>query len=517
MKDFQDDFYEDNEEINKHTEENSKNDISHHQALREGISENAEGAEPIFRTDEEKDERSEKKTEANTSEGQGCEEEICSAEKTADSASEAKINQENAQTDYSCSYKPPYYVPDFTVVNSAHQEENKKKNGLKMWTVALSAIVLLFALLGVVFIGLQLKNNQDRNNGEGASADSDAQSLTVVKNESPIQVNVEIDESTLSALSLEQVVEQVADTVVEIVTTQVQTGQFGYGQYVTSGAGSGVLIDKDGRGFIITNQHVIGDQPEQTTITVRLTNGSEYEAKYIAGDESSDIAILKIDATDLPYAVMGSSEKLNVGQSVVAIGNPLGELGGTVTNGIISAKDRQVIVDGNRMTLLQTNAAINPGNSGGGLFDMAGRLIGIVNAKQSATGIEGLGFAIPIDVAWAVASDLIQYGYVTDRLTLPFDAEYWDDLTLSYPLWGTISMPNGVYIAQSRLSDLKQYDLILEINGKTIDTLSDYYSAIDQIEKGDTVSMVVGRLVGKKEMDEHTVEFVAQFSEKPGA
>ena len=171
----------------------------------------------------------------------------------------------------------------------------------------------------------------------------------------------------------------------------------------SGGAGSGVIISENG--YIITNHHVIEGAG---AITVRLTNGCEYAAGVVGSDPDGDIALIKIDATDLCAATIGSSKSVVVGQQVLAIGNPLGTLGGTVTDGIISALDRKIPIDGVEMTLLQTNAAINPGNSGGGLFNRSGELIGIVNAKRAETGVEGLGFAIPVDIAWEIALQIAQ-------------------------------------------------------------------------------------------------------------
>lgn len=521
MKNFQDDFYDKNnclENENNHLGKETDHDhTAHDQNIQEGVSKDRKSVEEIREGNEEKEKSFEQEARADSTKSQDGSEEIRADAEGASVCDEPQIKesleQEKKSSDYSCSYKPPYYVPDFTVVDSSNREDQKRKTGTKAWTIVLSVLIVSLALMSVAFIGLQLgRNGTESNASDSSGQEGQNQSVTVSKNDSPIQVNVEIDSSDATALSIEQVVERVADTVVEIVTTRVQTGQFGYGQYVNSGAGSGVLIDKEGRGYIITNYHVIGDNPDQTSITVRLTSGAEYEADYVAGDETSDVAILKIDGTNLPYALMGSSDSLKVGQGVVAIGNPLGELGGTVTNGIISALDRQVIVDGNRMTLLQTNAEINPGNSGGGLFDMAGRLIGIVNAKQSATGIEGLGFAIPIDVAWDVASDLIQYGYVVDRLILPFEAEYRDDLTYQF---GSRSMPASVYIMNSQHSELYQYDRIVSINGKTIATISDYYMAVDQIQEGDTISLMISRLGQNYQFREYSVAMTAQFTKAP--
>ncbi|MBR6602629.1 MAG: trypsin-like peptidase domain-containing protein, partial [Clostridia bacterium] len=212
-------------------------------------------------------------------------------------------------------------------------------------------------------------------------------------------------------MSKHQVVALVKDSVVEITTEQVVNGHSFY-QYVQSGAGSGVIIAKEGH--VITNNHVIDGASK---ITVRLTNGNEYEAKLIGTDASSDIAILKINADEeLTVATLGTSAKLSVAEEVIVIGNPLGELGGTVTNGIVSALAREINIDGEKMTLIQTNAAVNPGNSGGGMFNLYGELVGIVNAKSSGSDVEGLGFAIPIDTAYDIVLQLMDYGYVRGRV-----------------------------------------------------------------------------------------------------
>lgn len=202
----------------------------------------------------------------------------------------------------------------------------------------------------------------------------------------------------------------VADSVVEITTELITPGGL-LSSYISEGAGSGVIIT--GYGLIVTNYHVIANA---TDIVVRLTDGSEYRATLVGSDRNSDLAVLKIDPAGkrLTVAPLGCSDDLVVGEDVIAIGNPLGSLGGTLTTGIISATERNITVDGVEMALLQTNAAINPGNSGGGLFNMAGELVGIVNAKMAGEDVEGLGFAIPIDYAHGIIEDLINYGYVVE-------------------------------------------------------------------------------------------------------
>lgn len=193
-------------------------------------------------------------------------------------------------------------------------------------------------------------------------------------------------------LSISDVAELCADSIVEISTETEVNGWswFGNSSYLVPGAGSGIIISDSGH--ILTCYHVIEGAE---TIAVRLRNGESYQASVVASDEESDVAIIKIEPTsELTPVVFGSSDDLKVGDSVVAIGNPLGELGGSVTEGIISALDREVTIeDKGTFTVLQTSAAINSGNSGGGLFNCQGELIGMVNAKASEVGVEGLGFA----------------------------------------------------------------------------------------------------------------------------
>lgn len=213
-------------------------------------------------------------------------------------------------------------------------------------------------------------------------------------------------------LSIQEIAAFTADSVVEIKTEQAAYSYF-MQEYVTSGSGSGVILTQDG--YIITCYHVIANA---TKITVYLNSGAEYEATLIGQDMDNDIAILKISDGNLTPVILGESKKMVVGDTVVAVGNPLGELGGTVTSGILSALDREITIDGTKMNLLQTNAAVNPGNSGGALFNAYGELIGIINAKSSGNSIEGLGFAIPIDTIKDKVEQIIEQGYVTGKRTL---------------------------------------------------------------------------------------------------
>lgn len=294
-------------------------------------------------------------------------------------------------------------------------------------------------------------------------------------------------------LSAATVVHRVADAVVEITTETIVRSEW-IGQYVTSGAGSGVIISESG--FIITNHHVIEDADN---IVVTLTDGSQYEALLVGTDEESDIALLWIDAADrqLTVATMGASFDLVVGENILAIGNPLGSLGGTVTEGIISATARQISIEGTDMTLLQISAPINPGNSGGGLFNMAGELVGIVNAKCSSDDVEGLGFAIPIDTVYEIICELYQYGYVRGRVTTGLTLVDATSVSTAYQYFR--SQYTGVYVYTSSLTDELQYgDLILNVDGEEISTSSQFKSLLDGKQVGDTIVLEVYRNNGRK-------------------
>ena len=218
-----------------------------------------------------------------------------------------------------------------------------------------------------------------------------------------------LEDATGSKMTVQEVTNKTKDSVVEIKTESVSADAW-MQQYVTEGAGSGVVMTADG--YIMTNNPVIDGASK---ITVTTSDDKEYEAKLVGTDSITDIAVLKISAKNLTPATYGNSDQLAVGDMAVAIGNPLGELGGTVSAGIISALDRELAIDGKTMTLLQTDASINPGNSGGGLFNGDGQLIGIVVAKSSGSNVEGLGFAIPINKAADVAQQLMDKGYVSDQ------------------------------------------------------------------------------------------------------
>ena len=282
----------------------------------------------------------------------------------------------------------------------------------------------------------------------------------------------------------------IADSVVEIRTETVQNS-FWMGEYVSTGAGSGVIIDKSG--IIVTNHHVIEGA---NNVTVTLTDGSEFEAKLIGSDDAGDLAVIKIEPGDkqLTVASLGCSADIKVGEDVVALGNPLGSLGGTLSEGIISATERIITIDGTEMILLQTTAAINPGNSGGGLFNMAGQLIGIVNAKAAGEDIEGIGFAIPIDTAHKIIEDIIKYGYVrgiVDHGLIMLDVTA-QNLPSAYRKYGITT--TGVIILDSEFTDsLKYGDKIIAVEGVEVLSSSQLDDLLRGYSIGDEVKISVVR------------------------
>ena len=293
-----------------------------------------------------------------------------------------------------------------------------------------------------------------------------------------------------SPLTYSQVSELVADSVVEITTEMLSQNSY-MPQYVTTGAGSGVVISADG--YIVTNNHVIENA---TKITVTLHNGEKYEATLVATDEQTDLAVLKIEAENLSPATIGKSSELSVGEEILVVGNPLGELGGSVSNGIISALDRQITIDGNEMTLLQTNAAVNPGNSGGGMFNMYGELVGIVNAKGSGSDIDNLGFAIPTDSAINVIEQLIDYGYVKDRPRLGITMVEIND---AYSAMQYKVSEYGVYVVKvedgsaADKAGMEIGDRLVSIGSREITTSSDVGAALSVYKAGDTAEVKVSR------------------------
>lgn len=249
---------------------------------------------------------------------------------------------------------------------------------------------------------------------------------------------------------------------------------------IEQGSGSGIIISADG--YVVTNEHVVEDATE---ISVILNTGEEYKAKLVGADDKSDLAVLKIEASGLVPATLGNSENLEVGELVVAIGNPLGqELFGTVTDGIVSALNRTMTVDSRTYNLIQTNAAINPGNSGGALVDRFGNVIGINTIKLSNTKVEGIGFAIAISEAKPIIADLMNNGYVSGRPLVGITVtENRSGLSVYSIAEGSGAENAGIQIG----------DLIVKADGVAINTSEKLNEIRDKKAPGDTIVLTVIR------------------------
>lgn len=254
-------------------------------------------------------------------------------------------------------------------------------------------------------------------------------------------------------------------------------------------------------GYIITNNHVISGNPKKIIVTLNDGDTNEYEATVVGSDAATDLAVIKIQRTDLTPAEFGSSDDLEVGELAIAIGNPLGlELNCSVTAGIISATNRTITLTSSEnsnqtyaMTLLQTDAAINPGNSGGPLVNSYGQVIGINNAKISMEGVEGLGFAIPINVAQPILNDFMSYGYVTGRpligITNPQDVDVFSAYRYGWP--------QGVLVGgvsdNAAAAGIKSGDIIVAANGQNITTTTELNKVKDGLKVGDTLTLRIFR------------------------
>ena len=368
-------------------------------------------------------------------------------------------------------------------------KKKKKFNGKR---VARSAVALvLAAAMGFAggFVGAKF-------GGSGKVVIQQVAPSSTADSASGSDSSITAASSSGSSLTTEQVADLVSPSVVVITTEQVVYSQWSwYGQnQVESGAGSGVIISSDG--YILTCAHVVDGA---STITVTIGD-KDYTATLVGEDTTSDIAVIKIDADGLTPATVGNSDSLKVGQSVMAVGNPLGELGGTVTGGMISALNRSVTIQGsssvNTMSLIQMDASVSPGNSGGGLFNMNGELVGIVNAKSSSSDAEGLGFAIPINDAIKVAQELLENGYVTGRPYLGITYLAVTDAQTASQL-GVNAY--GVYVVEvvkggpAEKAGLQAGDRIVSVYGTEIASKDDLGTLMQKHAAGDTLSITIAR------------------------
>lgn len=367
---------------------------------------------------------------------------------------------------------------DYYGESSTGESTYPNSNGTKYiskhaFTVWLIIAMVLTALLTSLINGILIPKLNDAGYGD--------QSVT--------PTTYSIAKSSKSTISAEEIIAKNSPSVVEIRTESVARDGW-LNNFVKQGAGSGVVINKNG--YIVTNNHVIEGAQK---IMVTLKNGKSYSAKLIGRDPETDLAVLRINASALRPAEFGESSKLQMGQFVVAIGNPLGQLGGTATAGIVSSLNRRITIDGKDMELLQTDASINPGNSGGGLFDNYGNLIGIVVAKSSGNNIEGIGFAIPIDKAKPIIDSLIKEGKLPPQprvgimISNVLDESMAKEMNLPKP---------GVYVAKvltknAKVSGIREGDRIIALEDKKIKDSQSFIKEINKYKVGQTVHITIER------------------------
>ena len=392
--------------------------------------------------------------------------------------SQPSVNETATRPDAQPAAAEPYQPQRYPAKASAKPKREPKyvTKGALVVCMVLTMLVstVMGALVGGVLSG-GIPGVTSDNDGRPERNDSELSQLS-------------LGDATGSELTVSEIVDKNADAVVEILVSGTAQNYFGQMQPV-EGAGSGVIVREDG--YIVTNYHVIQGANK---VQVTLHNGETFPASIVGGDNSNDIAVIKINGSGLTVAEIGDSSKVSVGDTAVAIGNPLGQLGGTATTGIISALDRNLEIDGRTLTLMKTDAAINGGNSGGGLFDSKGELIGIVDAKSSGVGIEGLAFAIPINAVSDTINDIIENGNVTTRPVVGITiSDVSEENAQYYQLESA-----GVYIAQvtgenAQKAGFQQEDRIISVDGEKIDTSQQFISIIRKHKAGDTVTIVVSR------------------------
>ena len=393
------------------------------------------------------------------------------------------------------------YVPPVPPQQPPVKPKKQRKNSGKAWKAVLCAVLALAVVAGSCGITAALVNNHWESRMEALERRLDAK---VVEAQGRIDA---LDKATADAaagnsvsgtvalgdaLTPGQVYAKNVQSVVLIsceVTTTNAFGQVSKGQ----STGSGFVLTEDG--YVVTNAHVVEGAG---TIKVSVPSGETYEAKLVGSDDTNDVAVLKVEAEGLSPVTIGSSSDLIVGDQVVAIGNPLGDLTSTMTVGYVSAKDRDVTTDNTIINMIQTDAAINSGNSGGPLFNMKGEVVGITTAKYSGSSssgasIESIGFAIPIDDVIGMLNDLKDYGYITGAY-LGVMVSNMDADTASF-----YRLPVGAYVQEvtpgycAEKAGLQAGDIIIALGEHKVESITDLTRALRKFKAGDTTAVTVFR------------------------
>ncbi len=391
-------------------------------------------------------------------------------------------------------------IPESASFYTTRTKPVKKKKYMSVRAAAIALVLVsVFSITGGALLSGVLMNSELVSDYLYRNSPNSVSVKDNINNSSSIN-GTTVNNNTLTGepLTTPEIVDKVGPAVVGIINKTTYGDAYGYyGSFygnlddeIEQSSGSGVILSSDG--YIVTNNHVVENA---SSLTVILNTGKEYPARVVGRDTATDLAVIKIDATNLIFAQMGSSSSLRVGELAVAIGNPLGqEFAGTTTQGIISGLNRSVTVDNKTMNLIQTDAAINPGNSGGALVNEYGALIGINTVKISSDTLEGLGFAIPIDEAKPIVQELITNGYVTGRPVIGIggravteeDAKAYK---LKVGVYVSSMTPNG----PAYLGGIKIGDIIVECEGEPIETVDDINEIKNKKNPGDELKLKVYR------------------------
>lgn len=398
-----------------------------------------------------------------------------------------KIYSDAHYVPYSENTVPPrYYTPPEKPVR---EQKPRKSGGLKF--VGVISLCLVCAILGGITGGSIVSS---RFGERLASLEAEhKEEEVVIGAQSSVQDAATV--STASTLSASTIYENACKHVVGITTEVNYTNFFG----MTSSSavsGSGFIVSDDG--YILTNYHVVEYAYQgKTTVDVILHDGTRYDAAIVGVEADNDVAVLKIEASGLNSAKFGDSDSLKVGDVVYAVGNPLGELEFSMTTGNVSALDRLISTEANSdaINMFQIDAAVNSGNSGGPVYNAKGEVVGIVTAKYSDTGVEGLGFAIPINDASKIANDLITKGYVTGKayLGVSVDTSYNSMYSQYYGL------PLGAFIQSvesgscAEAAGIKAGDIITQVGDTKVESYNDLKQALKAFSAGDTAEIVISR------------------------
>ena len=394
---------------------------------------------------------------------------------------------------------PRYYTPP-----EPKKTEPKERTGKGLKAVGVIALCLVCALLGGLvgasFMGRSLDERLDAleqaqtEQAISQISQAAAQSGTETK---PAATEVKSESSALSATAI---YEQACGQVVGVTTEVTYTNFFGMNSS-SAVSGTGFIIREDG--YILTNYHVIeyAAQDKSVNVDVILYDGTRYTASIVGYEKYNDVAVLKIDASGLNAVSFGNSDSIAVGEVVYAVGNPLGELDFSMSTGHVSALDRAITSDesGVAINMFQIDAAVNSGNSGGPVYNAAGEVVGIVTAKYASTGVEGLGFAIPINDAAKIADDLITKGYVTGKaqMGITFDPDYNSTYGQYYASYWR--MPSGTYVKEvtpgssAEKAGIQAKDIITRLGDTEIKNYSDLTAALYGFSAGETTEVTVYR------------------------